>query len=771
MRVVGARPLLEVLEDRQLLATWINSKAVSFQDVDGDQVLMQFAQPMFNSASQASQALQFNQGSVNNNNGLPQQLQSMKLSSYPGLANQSITFNVIPGGAGDGKVDVGFIDLGTNSINSIIVPGDVGRFRLGQYQFSSQSMTSLIHVGSMGKRGLSTQAAGGSLDSIMYGKIDEFIVDGDIQDAYLYFSGYSQTVGASPRSDGTPGITPYPIIVNQLQIGGNLIGGDAATAGRIQLLGTLDTLRVSGDIVGGAGDISGKVVAYGINNAAIGGSVIGGSGRQSGQILTGEGTRLNIGGDVRSGSGSESGYVYYAKVDRVEIEGNLDGSTAGGLGVLGVSEVRSLLIKGDLIGGQRELSGGIIINRISGPAVIHGNLLGGTGTGSGSFVADERFVSENQSQGSLKVHGSLIGNGYSSGRIYFSGSPAFVHVGGEVRGSPRTTDGIILGNGSKEVIVEGSITDSLISAKSIDYFQSGSLVNSTVGVEGRLKKFLIKGNIDGSSESLSLFHPAALIQANRIDVGVVNGSLIGGKLLLSGSIISVGGDLGRINIRGDVLGGSGIRSGFIGNEPGYLANIQQLTIQGSLRSGSGPDSGAISATLSIGQLTIGGDVVGTAENPVFIRAAGQVNVPPNAPWPYNNYLGLQGSTLYAMRTCVIQGNVSYTHFRFGEDSLGYNNPRAFVGSMTVGKNWIASNLLVGAVNVNDHRQNFSAIQQLTIKGNVLADANSADNYFIRANWIGRTMINGKVIPLRPGISNDSIKLSNKVFLIESIVIS
>lgn len=761
------KPIVELLEDRYLLATLINPTTVSYQDIDGDQVLVQFSQPMFSTSSQANQAFQFNQGSVNNDNSVPQQLQSLKLGNFPGLSTQSISFSVTPGLHGDGKVDVGFIDLGTNSINSIIVPGDVGRIRLGQYQYQAQSFTSSIHVGSMGTKGLATQAAGGTLDSLIYGKVDQFLVDGNVQGAYLYFSGYTLSVGASPRSDGTPTITSDPVIVNHLQIGGSLIGGDAVTAGRIASAGAINTLSVAGDIVGGAGDLSGKILATGITEANVGGSIIGGAGRQSGGILTGEGTTVHIGGDLRSGTGTESGYVYYAQADQVELDGNLDG-TNGGLGSLHVAEIRSLLVKGDLIGGPGGGSGRLLVDGVTGPIVINGSLRGGTGVGSGSFYDYEYYTLEDHNNGSLTVQGSLIGNGYDSGNIGFTGSAAFVHVWGDVTGSPHTTNDIILGNGCKDITVLGTITDSVVSAKTLDYFQSGSLVNSTVSVYDRLKKFLIKGNIDGSPESYSPFHPPASIQANQIDSGVVNGSLIGGRLLLSGSIISRGGYLGTITIAGDVLGGSGQLSGTVRNETGYLANIRQLNIQGSLRSGTGQDSGGISATLAIGQLTIGGDVVGTPDHPVTIRATGQVYVSPNAPWPYNTYQGLQGSTLYAMRTCLIKGNVSYTNFRFGEDYVGYNNPGAWVGTLTVGKNWVASNLLVGTANVNDQRRHISVLEQLTIKGKVLADPNSTDDYFIRANWIRRVTINGKAVPLQPGFNNDGIKLNTHVYLIESI---
>jgi hypothetical protein len=75
----------QVLENRQLMATLLSSLAVSYQDVDGDRVTVNFS-GRFLTAGNVNSIFQFDTGSVDGSNAARQQLRSLNLGSVPGAA-------------------------------------------------------------------------------------------------------------------------------------------------------------------------------------------------------------------------------------------------------------------------------------------------------------------------------------------------------------------------------------------------------------------------------------------------------------------------------------------------------------------------------------------------------------------------------------------------------------------------------------------------------------------------------------------------------------
>jgi hypothetical protein len=80
----------QLLENRQLMATLLSSSAVSYQDIDGDQVTVNFS-GRFLTAGNVNSIFQFDTGSVSGSNAARQQLRSLNLGSVPSQYDGSLS--------------------------------------------------------------------------------------------------------------------------------------------------------------------------------------------------------------------------------------------------------------------------------------------------------------------------------------------------------------------------------------------------------------------------------------------------------------------------------------------------------------------------------------------------------------------------------------------------------------------------------------------------------------------------------------------------------
>jgi hypothetical protein len=184
--------------------------------------------------------------------------------------------------------------------------------------------------------------------------------------------------------------------------------------------------------------------------------------------------------------------------------------------------------------------------------------------------------------------------------------------------------------GSLSFLDAGDTDLSTPAVKSIDVYGLGLL---SPGVEsdfhGSIGKFKVRGNVaghivvkSGIAQSTDQLRIGSLsIKGSLLGAGVNSGFVEAGpigRLNIAGDISGGSGDnsgrvlastIDRLNISGSILGGSGKGSGTL------LANsISVGKIGGSLHGGGGEGSGTILAS-SITKITIGGDVIG--ETPLF----------------------------------------------------------------------------------------------------------------------------------------------------------
>jgi hypothetical protein len=402
-------------------------------------------------------------------------------------------------------------------------------------------------------------------------------------------------------------------------------------------------------------------------------------------------------------------------------------STPGDTGIISALSARSIKIEGSLIGGTAgtgtntngtldqtaDTSGAILVNSVT-SLTIGNNITGGTGPNSGIITGQSAFAAV--SFGNIVVNGGITGgSGDSSGAILanglFGGKISSVHIGTSLTGSSGT--------------------------------QSGEVYALT-----SLGTFFVGGNVMGGTANNS----GEIYAGTNLTSGIIKGNLIGNTAIDSSSaVVGSGylqfGEIGSLNISGNVT--SGANSG-----TGGLA-----------------DSGAIRSAGGILALTIGGEVTGTAADPVVISATqGKVNS-----------MNPKG---YAINSATFGGAVSYLDLLAGYNTnvstttggtthpagapLGTPvNGSAQIDTVTFLSTLSASNVVAGVE--PDSSGNFgttgnkgipinagalhSSIASIIVDGHASGDSNAADSFGFVADTLGSVTANGATVSgadLKPG---------------------
>jgi hypothetical protein len=149
----------------------------------------------------------------------------------------------------------------------------------------------------------------------------------------------------------------------------------------------------------------------------------------------------------------------------------------------------------------------------------------------------------------------------------------------------------------------------------------GSIIGSsataglvTILAEGNVGPTVIKGDLIGGTLS-----PAVIVAGGTLASLTVNGSF----LLGGGMSAAIGGfaNVGPVKVRGSINGGAQAQTGAIISLDGGIASV---SIGGSLRAGTSENSGAILAKKNIGNVIIGGDMVGVGLQSGEIFAEGNI---------------------------------------------------------------------------------------------------------------------------------------------------
>ncbi len=505
--------------------------------------------------------------------------------------------------------------------------------------------------------------------------------------------------------------------------------------------GKLGSLTVAGSVTGVSINVLGGTLGS-IGSVKIGGSLVGTDLADSGQIVTsGNIGAIAIGGNVEGGTGQRSGMIDAGgNISSISVSGSIFGgkSEVPGTDNTGVvhadGTIGSVKIDGSIVGGTQQNSGVLSAGSDIGKIQVAGSVFGGkAGITSGAIVVGGSVKA-------LTVNGDVVGNGADeSGYIAISGSAAKLTVKGSLQGGSALKSGFIqLGTDATDVAGTVSIGRDLIGDAGE---QSGVIASSAA-----IKKLSVSGSIYGGSGNTS----GAIQSTAAITSLSVGGNIIGGDLALAAT-------------------SSLTQSGYI-----EASSITNLTISGSISTGSNyaadptlelVNNASIRVANNIGKLTILGNIEGDAETAVVITARGAASVPVNA------------TKDIAFGSVSVGGSVRYTEILAGYNltddvSAAAINPNAQIGSVTVKKDWIASNLVAGAAyneTFGDGTDTLSPgvenpdiiakIAKITIGGQVFGTAGvTTDHFGFVAEEIGKFQLGkGKAgaFSLSSGESNDN----------------
>jgi hypothetical protein len=624
------RLAVEALESRDAPATLVNPTTVTYTDVDGDTVTVRTTKGTLDLASN------FLFADTDPGPAVREQLQRLTVTD-PEFEGASLSVTAVRSAqnGGDGFANVGYINANIRHLGTVSVDGDLGQIDAGFSEPGSVAVRSLV-VQSMGRYGLSTQAAGGSLDSDLAGTLGALTVKGDVVGASVgavstgarigsvnvggsligAATGQGQItaeasigsvlVGGDVRGGaGTLSGLIEAVRLGPVTIGGSLIGGGAPNSGTIRATtGDVGLVKVGGSLLGGADQFAGSIVAFGgkIAGVTVVGALVGGPGVDSGSIFSiGALGPVKVGGDVRGSPVIRSAVIQSnASVSSVTIGGSLFGGAQNAGQIAAGSTLGPVTVRGSVRGGSGQDSGAIFAGTGMGPVRIAGDLLGGTGLGSGAILSFGDLAG-------ASVGGSVVGGtGFQSGRIRADGNLGPVAIAGDLRGVGADTGSILVQGNIASVTIGGSLVGGATDSGRID-----RAANS-----GHVGPITVKGDVVAGTGPSS-----ARITVNNGNLAAltIGGSLVGGPDF-SGSVLVTGvtdGNLGPVRIGGDVVGGSGTSSGSV-----LAESMGPVTVLGSLRGGAGLNSGAIRSDVALGAVRIGGDVTGGTAMSTGLIAAG-----------------------------------------------------------------------------------------------------------------------------------------------------
>ena len=801
----------EPLEARTLLATLVSPTKVSYQDVDGDNVTVTFSKA-FLTPGNVNSIFTFGSSNVNGSNTTKQQLRSINLVGVAGAALTTITTAAVRSATtgGDGFAALGQVNATGLDIGNVTIDGDLGRILAGDSTTSTQGLGALA-VRSMGR--YSTLTGATDLVTRIQGKLLSLNVKSDV--AYVFvgvYGGVDGKIGAVAIGGSLIGRAfshGFGILYSEGDMGPITITGDVSNAS-ITTLGKLGNVTIGGSLAEGS-----IYSNFDMGAVIVKGDVIGGT-RDSGRISTlGKLASVTIGGSLRGGYGSKSGTVHSAlDMGPVSIAGSIIGGSVtasdtsfGSGAIVSLGKLASVTIGGTLSGGAGKFSGYVVSELDLGPVKVAGEVRSGTGNFSG-FIQ-----STNGKLASVTIGGSLTGGSLSSGRIYSKLDLGAVSVKGDVVGGTDDSGQISTDGKLASVTIGGSLRGG-------SGTRSGSVTSAL-----DMGPVTITGDVIGGAyfTTMILNGSGVVATAGKLASVTIGGSLIGGIGWNTGVVFSSF-DLGAVKVTGDVQGGAGIGSGEIissskllnvaiggsliggqGNGSGrveaaeigtltitgsiigseasgfarlvltgcvFAGRIGTLTLGGSLIAGFDFTSeeyffnGAIVVRDDIGTLTIKGSLIGNSTNRAIISARGQA-----AP---------SGTTDLAIGKLTVNGRVEY-----GQILAGYNQDRqpknadAQIGPVIVGGDWIASDLVAGAIagfsggfgsggdtkisgaGVKDVANVFSKITSVVIGGQVLGTFSNSDHSGFVAENIGSFKVKGgtTTYSLLAGNSNDFQLLS------------
>lgn len=554
---------VESLEQRIAPASLIDSKTITYKDVDGDIVKVAITKGAFSENS-----FTFDNGSFasGNNNTNPQILEKFDLSDLQ-HAGTDIKITVLKGTSGDGLVNLGAILATGNDIGKVSVQGSLVKIEAGDALTLGKGMTSLSAV-SLGK------LAPDDFDladrtSTINGKLGSLALSGDMAGTLIVQGGRQSGIG-------------------QIQIGGSLIAGAGSLAGWISSTGAVGKVTIGHDIDGRLADTANEAGIYSkqaisdvtVGSATVVGSIWAGEFMDTGIIrattsigkvnVTGD-VGVDIASEVEAGESSGAIIAEHGAISAVTVGGDV----IGGAGLMSghissETSMGSVKILGSIIGGDGEKSGTISTFGAMKDFSLTGSLTGGAGKFSGTVNALDKV-------GNVTIKSHVTGGGgEASGSVLTDGTMGNVTVIGNLTGAGGATSGTIMaGEKMGNVTIDGTMSGGV-----------GESSGSLVSVSGAIGTVLIDGAVTGGDGALS----GTISAKDAIKKVEIRGALTGGEGDSSGCV-AAGATIASVIVTGDVAGGVGVFSGTITGWNG----LGTVSVGGSLLGGSGNDSGSIQA--------------------------------------------------------------------------------------------------------------------------------------------------------------------------------
>lgn len=679
--------MLEPLESRIAPATFVNAHIVTYSDLSGDKVTINSSLPIFTggSSGNVNTILHFNTGSVNGSNTQDQQLQTITLGSGVAANHDSLSITVA---GGKSYADVGYINS-SYALGNVTVQGDLGGIQAGVEGPASITNVGLANltVHSLGAQGTSTQAAGGTLLSSIFGAVGSITVQTDFVNAN--FSVASNTTGTAVNGNihsiyiggnlvggaDTPGLDNSTInsgyistsgSVGSIYIGGSIEGGSGANSGSLSIGGSIGSMTIGGNIAGyqvtgdttgqGAGSASISTGSAFLASGSIGsltvkGNIIGGDGAGSAEISNSSGINagnigtVKIGGSVTGGIGANSAEFYSGSgsIGPVTIGGTLTGGSGANSGEIDGALLGSITIGKGLVGSSGNASGSIFSNNgIGAISILSGGITGGTAANSGAIIAGFAPTSRgSETVSSIVIHGDLTST--ATAGEFTTNSPG--QINSAVPIGTLTIYGSLIGSASAD---SGAVIDSEpishLAIHTNGTQDPGSLEGGAGNASGQVtalsfSTISIAGQITGSTGTGSGVVSASL------GIGSISaGGLAGGIGNESGQITATE-TIGSVHLTGAIAGGAGTASGgiFAGDNVGPIVASSltygtgvgsgQISVGGNLTSlsftgvsGSAPAvTGAVNVTGNAGSILVKGNVVGSGTDTAIFEIGGAVN--------------------------------------------------------------------------------------------------------------------------------------------------
>lgn len=440
--------------------------------------------------------------------------------------------------------------------------------------------------------------------------------------------------------------------------------------------------------------------------------------------------KITVGGSIFGGSDDYSGQLFSrGSIGDVTIKGDIVGSSGSqSAQVSAAGKIGKVVVGGSIIGGSGDdpgerfygsgmiVSGRFTVGDIT-SITIGGRVEGGTGFGSGSIVVGR---SNPGSVGAIVIKGSLVGSdGNQSGSIWVDGAAKSLSIGGSIQATVGHYDLDSDGNGDAQ---------------------------GQVYIQGALGSLTVKGDLLGGSGHSS---------ARVLTEGAIGSVKIGGSLIATGSggysaMVTSEKSIGAVTIGRDIDG----RLGGSNNHAGITAydNLASVTISGSVMRGE------LNAHDQLGTVTIKGSVYDS-------KIMGRGQMVPGA------------TTDLAIKSVKIGGSIFQSQILGGWDSFQIqpmDNGDAQIGAVSVGGDWVASDLISGVrkvgsfygdgdeVALTSNPNIFSRIASVTIKGTLLgtdSTISNTDHFGFEAQEIGAFSVGGQKTKLTAKTQDAAVPFS------------